>query len=102
VSSATWQVEGLLMWQLDRVIFNPYEVRAIESSGRLAEHRGVLLDRVVKLWATRRSLTPADAAERDDCTALTALLDELTGGALTTDSVRRDTRITLPGPDARR
>ncbi len=91
-SSDTVRIDVTLRFSLDRWVYNPGELRVIEGAGRLAEHRLALLEHVAALWAERRQLArappgPDPAREADRCAELTAVLDALTGGALT---------ITLP------
>jgi hypothetical protein len=88
-----WDVSVRL--SLDRLIFDVHELRSVEAAGRLSEHRYALLERVAALWAERRQLgaAPAATALGEEaatsesgvvrCAELTAVLDALTGGSLT-------------------
>ena len=100
VSSDTWRVEVTAAWQLDHLVFHPSEPRIIEASGRVAERRAQLVDRVVELWTERRALDgpgPVDAVKADRCEALTAVLDLMTGGALEGGRPSPDGTVSLPG-----
>jgi hypothetical protein len=100
VSSDTWRWEVDVIFSLDRLVFDPHELRAVEAAARVAERRVELLERVAELWAARRGLArvrpgppgsapleeAADQARsaEERCVELTVLLDALTDGALTT------------------
>jgi len=94
LSSDTLRWEVTVHLSLDRLIFDVHELRVAEAAGRLAEHRYALLERVAVLWSERRALQRGQEVEADPtqhevdtidrCAQLTALLDSLTGGALTT------------------
>lgn len=101
VSSDTWRFEVTASWQLDHLVFHPSEPRLVEASGRVAERRAQLVDRVVDVWTERRALDgpgPLDPAKADRCEALTAVLDLMTGGALGGSRSPPDGTVTLPAP----
>jgi hypothetical protein len=93
VDSDTWRFDFEATWSLDRLIFDPAEVRVSREAQRLAAHREQLLTEVAQLYYARRRLQvdqlldPGARAETalDRALAieeLTATLDGLTGGAL--------------------
>ena len=99
VSSDTWRFEVTATWSLDHLVFNPAEPRLVDVSGRLAERRAQVVDRVVDVWTQRRGLDrpgPVSALDADRCEALSAVLDMLTGGALTQGRAPAERSITLP------
>lgn len=49
-------------WQLDRLIFNPDELRAARMALDVLDHRAAVLTRVTELWAERRRLLAEEAA----------------------------------------
>jgi hypothetical protein len=87
-----WRVEVEATWSLDRLVFDRNELRASREGQRLSSHREELLTRVAELYYARRRLQ-VDAALSPDASGavdraleieeLTAVLDGLTGGALT-------------------
>ncbi len=128
VSSNSWRFEINVSFALDRLIFDPHELRASEAAAHIAERRIALITHVGELWSERRRLAspgsedaptsappksdpgaPAGSAE-DRCAQLTALLDAMTNGALSTGarssgarssgepSASRPTGKSLPGP----
>jgi hypothetical protein len=100
VSLDTLRFDVTVRFPLDRWVFNPEEVRVAEAAGRLADRRARLLEHVAELWAERQRLAGPTAPRADArteprpdaktdaqtdaarCTELTALIDALTGGAL--------------------
>jgi hypothetical protein len=94
VDSDTWRFEFEATWSLDRLIFDPQEVRVSREAQRMAGRREQLLTEIAQLYYARRRL---QVDERLDPGArlevaldralaieeLTATLDGLTGGALT-------------------
>jgi hypothetical protein len=87
-----WRFEVEATWSLDRLVFDRNELRASREGQRLATHREELLTRVAELYYARRRLQ-VDAVLAPDASGaidrgleiqeLTAVLDGLTGGALT-------------------
>jgi hypothetical protein len=87
-----WRVEVEATWALDRLVFDRNELRASREGQRLSSHREELLTRVAELYYARRRLQ-VDAVLSPDASGavdraleieeLTAVLDGLTGGALT-------------------
>ncbi|MEO6950511.1 MAG: hypothetical protein ABI321_01755 [Polyangia bacterium] len=103
VSSDTWRIELTATWQLDHLVFHPSEPRLVQASGRVAERRAQLVERVVDVWTQRRALDrpgPLDAAAADRCEALTATLDLMTDGALSEGRAGPAGTISLPTPKA--
>ncbi len=93
-ASDTWRFDVEATWQLDRLVFDRNEVGLSRESQRLAARREELLVEVAKLYFARRRLHVEALADRDPAAAdaierrlqideLTAVLDGLTGGALT-------------------
>jgi hypothetical protein len=94
VDSDTWRFEVEATWSLDRLVFDPEEVRVTRESQRVASRREQLLTEVAQLYYARRRLQIdqlLDPSARADVALdralgideLTAVLDGLTGGALT-------------------
>src|SRR5207248_4476502 len=89
-SSDTWRFEIEAGWQLDRLVFDRLEIGLSRESQRLALRREQIELEVAHLYFARRRLlleaaraggsSPELALEIEE---LTALLDGLTGGALT-------------------
>jgi hypothetical protein len=95
-ASDSWRFEGEATWQLDRLIFDRNEIGLGRESQRTAMRREQIELDVARLYFARRRLlleaarAPAPdeaAADRQlDIDELTAVLDGLTGGALTQGS----------------
>jgi hypothetical protein len=85
-----WRFETAATWSLDRLVFDKEELRLARESQRLAARREKLLTEVAHLYFDRRRLQIAAAAappeERAEANLqideLTAILDGLSGGAL--------------------
>ncbi len=84
-----WTLEAAATWSLDRLIFDGDELRASRENERMAAHRERLLREITHLYFERQrwlQRAPLGTAGGDEAMALqemTALLDGLTGGALT-------------------
>jgi hypothetical protein len=92
-ASDTWRFEIEADWALDRLLFDRNELRVSREAQRLAARREQLLNEVAQLYFARRRLQvdalvdPNASAEvtldrRLQIEELTAILDGLTGGAL--------------------
>jgi hypothetical protein len=92
--STTWRFEVEATWALDRLVFDPAEVRLSRESQRVSARREQLLSQVAQLYYARRRLqvdVELDPGAGRDVALdralaideLTAVLDGLTGGALT-------------------
>lgn len=68
-------------WRLDRLVFDTSEVRALGLDGGRARARRELTREVLHLYYRRQRLLADPAADPLELAELTALLDELTGGA---------------------
>ncbi|MDB4965861.1 MAG: hypothetical protein JWN44_1550 [Myxococcales bacterium] len=87
-----WRFEIEATWALDRLVFDRNELRASREGQRLAGHREELLTRVADLYYARRRLqvdallapdAPGAVDRALEIDELTAVLDGLSGGALT-------------------
>ncbi len=94
VENDAWHFDVEATWALDRLVFDPNEVRISREGQRVAARREQLLTEVAQLYYERRRLQVdqlLDPAARADLALdralnideLTAILDGLTGGALT-------------------
>jgi hypothetical protein len=94
VDSDTWHFELEATWALDRLIFEPQEVRVSREAQRVAARREQLLTEIAQIYYARRRLQvderldpgarPEVALDRAlAIEELTAVLDGLTDGALT-------------------
>jgi hypothetical protein len=92
-SSDTWRFEIDATWQLDRLVFDHNEIGLSRESQRIAARREQLQIEVAQLYFARRRLLleaerregepPEAAADRQlEIDELTAVLDGITGGAL--------------------
>lgn len=88
-----WQVSVTATWALDRLVFHPEEVRLLRELQRASARRQRLVAEVAALAVERRRIRaqlalspPATPLEASDALLrldeVTAVLDELTGGAL--------------------
>lgn len=87
-----WRVDLEASWSLDKLVFNHDELALGRESQRLASRREALLTEVAQLYFERRRLqvdgitAPGSEAEQLErrlaIDELTAVLDGLTGGAL--------------------
>jgi hypothetical protein len=92
-ASDSWRFEIEAGWQLDRLVFDRLEIGLSRESQRLALRREQIELEVAHLYFARKRLL-LEAARAGDASAelaleieeLTALLDGLTGGALTARS----------------
>jgi hypothetical protein len=93
VESDTWRFDLEATWSLDRLVFDPEEVRVSRETQRVAARREQLLTEVAQLYYARRRLQVdelLDPAARPEVAMdralaieeLSAVLDGLTGGAL--------------------
>src|SRR5262249_20567490 len=93
VASDAWHFDLETTWSLDRLVFDPEEVRVSREAQRVASWREQLLTEVAQLYFARRRLQVDEALDPnarpevalDRALAideLTAILDGLTGGAL--------------------
>src|SRR5256714_4666100 len=87
-----WRVEFEATWALDRLVFDRNELRASREGQRLSSHREELLTRIADLYYARRRLqvdavlapdAPGAVDRALEIEELTAVLDGLSGGALT-------------------
>ncbi len=92
LATDTWRFEVQATWQLDRLVFDRNELRVSREAQRVGARREELLTRVAQLYFERRRLqidaelqpNAEGALERSlAIEELTAVLDGLTGGALT-------------------
>lgn len=97
----TWGIQ--LKWELDRLIFDPDELKVCREAQRLAEQREEVLDQVTRVYFERRRMqilrfiqpprTVRAALFRDlALQRLTATLDGLTGGWFSRELKRRARR----------
>jgi hypothetical protein len=86
-----WRFEVQATWSLDRLLFHRDELALVRETQRLAARREALVTEVAQLYFARRrlllepdgELDPREALERRLAVEeLTAILDGLTGGAL--------------------
>jgi hypothetical protein len=94
VESDAWRFELEASWALDRLVFDPDEMRISREAQRVAARREQLLTEIAQLYYTRRRLQVdqlLDSGGRAELILdrqlaieeLTAVLDGLTDGALT-------------------
>ncbi len=85
--SNSWRYEATLTWTLERLVFDPNELRVSREAQRVALHREALTTQVAQLYFARRRLVNqlATAAVEDEIDAelaideITAILSGLTG-----------------------
>jgi hypothetical protein len=93
VENSAWHFDVEATWALDRLIFDPNEVRVSREAQRVAARREQLLTQVAQLYYARRRLQVDQLLDPDAhadlaldralaIDELTAILDGLTGGAL--------------------
>jgi hypothetical protein len=92
-ASDAWHFEIEAAFSLDRLIFEPNELRLSREAQRIAAHRQALVAEVARLYFARRRLQIAALLDGDagrpqplertlEIDELTAILDGLTGGLL--------------------
>lgn len=87
-SSDAWRFDFEATWSLDRLVFDRSEIGISRESQRIAQRREQLLTHVAELYFQRRrlQLEAAEAGETAErrlaIDELTAILDGLTGGAM--------------------
>ena len=109
VENDAWHFDFEATWSLDRLIFDPNEVRVSREGQRIGQHREQLVTEVAQLYFARRRLQVDQLLDPDAnleqqldralaIDELTAILDGLTGCGLT-ESTGDLHKEAVPGED---